>query len=81
MTCRELTDFLIDYFEGDLAAGTRTEFDAHLAECPNCVTYLRNYETTIRLGRAVCKQDHDAVADDVPEEVVQAILAARLRGS
>jgi hypothetical protein len=45
------------------------------------VTYLRNYEATIRLGKAACKQDHDAVADDVPEEMVQAILAARVRGS
>ena len=81
MTCRELTDFLGDYLDGDLAAATRAEFDAHLNVCPNCVTYLRNYETAIRLGKAVCKTEHDAVADDVPEELVQAILAARSRGS
>jgi hypothetical protein len=35
-----------------------------------------NYEQTIKLGKDVCAEDHDAVADDVPEELVQAILRA-----
>jgi anti-sigma factor RsiW len=81
MTCREFTEFLIDYVENDLAAGERTTFDDHLKGCPDCVTYLRGYEQTIRLGKTVCKEDHDAVDDAVPEELVQAILAARTRRS
>ena len=80
MTCRELTDFLIDYVEGELTLEERTRFDDHLRVCSDCVTYLRGYEQTIRLGKAVCKEDHDAVDDAVPEELVQAILAARMRG-
>ncbi len=81
MTCRECTEFLLDYVENDLPAAERARFEAHLAVCPDCVTYLRGYEQTIRLGQAVCREDHDAVADEVPEELVQAILAARTRGS
>ena len=81
MTCRELTEFLIDYVDGGLAPAERVAFDEHLARCADCVTYLRNYETTIRLGKELCTDEHDAVADDVPEELVQAILAARSRGS
>jgi anti-sigma factor RsiW len=81
MTCREFTDFLIDYVDGGLAPLERTTFDGHLAECPDCVTYLRNYEETIRLGKEVCKEEHDAVEDEVPEELVQAILAAKTRGT
>jgi anti-sigma factor RsiW len=81
MTCRELTDFLIDYVDGGLAARERASFDGHLAECPDCVTYLSNYEETIRLGQDVCKEEHDAIADEVPEELVRAILAAKCRGS
>lgn len=77
MTCREFTDFLSDYLDGDLALGERSRFDEHLGACPDCVGYLRGYEETIRLGKAVCRDDHDAVADEVPEELVQAILAAR----
>jgi anti-sigma factor RsiW len=79
MTCREFTDFLIDYVDGDLTAAERAAFDEHLGECPDCVTYLRNYVETIRLGKAVCTEEHDAVEDEVPEELVAAILAARGR--
>jgi anti-sigma factor RsiW len=79
MTCRELTDFLGDYVDGDLPAAERTRFEEHLDLCPDCRTYLRNYVDTIRLGKAACAEDHDAVGDEVPEELVQAILAARTR--
>jgi anti-sigma factor RsiW len=81
MTCRDLIDFLDEYVEGDLAPDERARFDAHLFECPDCVAYLHAYREAIRLGRAVCTEDHDAVDDRVPEELVQAILAARRRGS
>jgi len=79
MTCRALTDFIMDYLEHELAAPERAEFERHLAGCPDCTAYLRAYEETIRLGKAVCRDDHDAVDDDVPEELVQAILAATRR--
>jgi anti-sigma factor RsiW len=81
MTCRELTDFIVDYVEGGLPTRERAEFDGHLAACADCATYLRNYEETIRLGKDVCREEHDAVTDEVPEELVQAILAAKRRGS
>jgi anti-sigma factor RsiW len=81
VTCRALTDFLVDYLDGTLGADERARFDAHLAECPNCVAYLHAYRETIRLGRAVCREEHDAVGDAVPEELVASILAARRRGS
>jgi anti-sigma factor RsiW len=80
MTCREFTDFLADYLDGDLALAERSRFDEHLAECPDCLVYLRGYEQTVRLGKALCRDDHDAVDDAVPEELVRAILAARTRG-
>jgi predicted anti-sigma-YlaC factor YlaD len=76
MTCRELIDFLSDYLDNDLALPERARFDEHLAACPECVLYLRGYAETIRLGKAVCRDDHDA-ADEAPEALVQAILAAR----
>ena len=81
MTCRELTDFLYDYLDGNLAPAERARFEAHLGECPDCVTYLRSYRETVRLGKAVCQADHDAIDDEVPEELVEAILAARKRGA
>ena len=75
MTCREVSDFLGAYLAGELAAAERTRFDDHLAECPDCRTYLRQYEATRELCRGAL--DADALEAGVPEELVQAILAAR----
>jgi len=47
MTCREFVDFLLGYLCGELSARERAEFQRHLAECPDCFTYLRSYQETI----------------------------------
>ncbi len=78
MTCRELVEFLADYLAGDLPAEVRRVFETHLGECPECVTYLRSYADTVRLARASAETD-DAVAAEVPERLVRAVLAARRR--
>jgi anti-sigma factor RsiW len=78
LTCRELIEFLADYVEGELSADERARFDAHLAVCPHCVDYLHGYRESIRLGRAAFADATD-VPDEVPEELVDAILAARKR--
>jgi anti-sigma factor RsiW len=76
VTCREFLDFLADYLAGEVPPESRARFDAHLAACPPCVTYLRTYEQTIALGKAACADD-GGVPADVPEELVRAVLAAR----
>lgn len=40
MTCRELTDFLVDHVEGKLPTDVAAEFEDHLAECASCRAYL-----------------------------------------
>jgi len=80
MTCREFTDFLIDYFSRTLSTSEQTEFERHLASCPDCVAYLKSYEETIKLGKAACDDADTAVPTEVPEGLVQAILASRRRG-
>lgn len=77
ISCKELVDFLGDYYEGDLATPTRTEFDRHLAACPSCVHYVESYKATIEMSRAALCQGSSALPPDVPEELVKAILAAR----
>ena len=79
MTCREFVDFLMDYLEGALPATQRATFQEHMGECPSCVTYLETYEETVRLGREVCRDLEGPVPEDVPEQLVRAILAARER--
>lgn len=79
MTCRDLVDFLDDYVSDELSADERTRFDGHLAECPACATYLKSYREAIKLGKAVLRASDDSVPGDVPEQLVQAILASRKR--
>ena len=77
MTCRELVDFLADYVADELPGSERPLFDAHLAGCPECVSYLDGYRATIRLGKGAFARPGDPVPATVPEKLVQAILAAR----
>jgi anti-sigma factor RsiW len=78
MTCKEFSEFIVDYRSGGLPPAVRAEFETHLAECADCARYLKTYEDTIRLARgAFGAADDDPVPADVPEELVQAILAAR----
>jgi anti-sigma factor RsiW len=52
MPCRELVELITDYVEDRLSAIDRARFEAHLAECEACRTYLDQFRQTIRvLGR------------------------------
>jgi anti-sigma factor RsiW len=77
MTCREVIEFLAEYLAGELPPEQHKVFTEHLDACPECVAYLESYEETVRLGKAALSEPEDPVSDDVPEELVQAILAAR----
>jgi anti-sigma factor RsiW len=81
MTCRTFIEFLMEYLDGELPPEERAVFDEHLAECPWCVAYLQNYRQTIRLEREALADDRAPVPGDAPEELVQAILAARPRAA
>jgi anti-sigma factor RsiW len=75
VTCRDFADFLLDYVEGELPANTRRRFDEHVAVCADCVHYLQHYTATVKAGRLAMADD---LPTDVPDELVAAILKARL---
>ena len=77
MTCRELADFLMSYLDGELPAKQHTVFEGHIDLCPGCKNYLDSYKETIDLGKSICQDPEGPVPHNVPEELVQAILAAR----
>jgi len=74
MTCQEIVEFLMAYLDGELEQETRSTFEKHVGLCPPCEDYLRSYQEAIRLGK-VCEAEDAPV--DVPDRLVQAILAAR----
>jgi anti-sigma factor RsiW len=79
LTCRELVEFLAEYLEGRLREAERARFDRHLATCPSCVSYARSYQDSVRLGKSAFSCPDERVPDDVPEDLVRAILDARER--
>lgn len=79
MTCREFTDFIGDYLAGDLTPQVVALFERHLSRCRDCHTYLAQYRATVEAGRQAFDDESASVPADVPEELIQAILAARRR--
>ena len=77
MTCRECSDFLSDYLDGEMEAAVRAAFDLHLSRCPNCVIYVHQFAATIRAGRLAFSDDDAGGECPLPEELIRAILEAR----
>lgn len=72
---------MLDYLSGTLPDEVRLAFDDHLTVCPNCVTFLDHYQNTIAVGKVAFDVDPDQnLPATVPDDLVNAILAARLHG-
>ena len=71
LPCTEIIGFLADYLDGELTPERKSEFDRHLAVCPSCVAYLETYRETIRMAKAA----EELPVDEVPEDLIKAILA------
>lgn len=78
MTCREVSEFLLEFVAGELPPPLVAEFESHLFACANCQEFLNQYRETIALGRAASAPDD---VTDPPTELVDAILQtlARIR--
>ncbi len=81
LTCRDFIDVIMAWLDGELEPATRKRFDEHLTACVDCAHYLRSYQMTVALGKSVCgpRDPSGPVREDVPEELVQAVLATRKR--
>jgi len=77
MTCEVLEDFVVDYVDGSLPSRQRRKFNLHLGACGSCRRFIENYRKTIALNKAVLNDLPEPDAGEMPEALVQAILAAR----
>ena len=76
ITCQQCVDFLLDYVDGLMQDAQRFRFESHIAFCPECETFLRNYREAMRLTQGLARDDRAEAIEDVPEALVQAILNA-----
>ena len=69
MPCRELVELITDYLENRLSTRDRTRFEAHLADCEACRTYLEQFRHTVRaLGRL----PEESLSSDATETLIAA---------
>lgn len=66
MDCNELVEVITGYLEGALSENDRARFDAHLAECPYCVTYVEQMRATL------------GALGEIPVETISDTARARL---
>jgi len=77
ITCREFIEFIWRYLSGEVSDEERLEFEFHLAQCASCVAYMKTYQETIALSKMAMAEEADEVPEEVPDELVAAVLASR----
>ena len=77
ITCKEFEDFILDYLDDELPALQRSRFERHIRLCRECKQYLQAYQRTLEVSRAVFPLADSPVPNDVPEDLIKAILKAR----
>jgi anti-sigma factor RsiW len=79
MTCQQVAEFLADYLDRSLPWQQRAAFRLHLLLCRDCRRYLDSYQKTRGLIGSLRESTSPQREGPVPEELVQAILASRVR--
>jgi anti-sigma factor RsiW len=55
LPCQKVVELVNEYLGDTLSADDRQAFDAHLATCPPCTTYLEQMRTVVNLARSLGK--------------------------
>jgi anti-sigma factor RsiW len=74
ISCEEFEGFILAYLDDELPQRQRTIFELHIRLCRECHDYLAAYRRTTELSRAVMLSPSDRVADDVPQDLIEAVL-------
>jgi anti-sigma factor RsiW len=46
-TCKQISALIVDYVSNRLNPTVKREFEQHLSICPDCVSFVETYRTTI----------------------------------
>ena len=77
ITCAEFESFILDYLDDELPRRQRFVFDMHILACRKCREYLVAYQRAVDVARATFADDAESPDLEIPEDLVEAILAAR----
>lgn len=79
ITCKQFIRTLADYLAGELDSAGQGRSELHLSVCAECVSYLKNYEITIRLEADALREGKNDDTNGLPPALTSVILAARRR--
>jgi len=74
MPCQELVEVVTDYLEGRLSPVDHARFEAHIADCEYCETYLEQMRQTIR---TLARIPEESLSDDARETLLEAFRTWR----
>ncbi len=77
ITCEQFEDFILAYLEDELPKRQKIVFDLHLKMCRECREYLSAYRASMELAKDALTADKDGPPEEVPDDLVKAVLAAR----
>ncbi|MDQ6670385.1 MAG: zf-HC2 domain-containing protein [Chloroflexota bacterium] len=69
LPCQELVELVTDYLEGRLPPPEQLRFEAHLAGCRGCRTYLEQMRQTLR---ALGKLSEESIEAEAKERLLAA---------
>ena len=75
ISCESFDSFIVDYIDDNLTCDQKLVFLQHLNECPPCKIYLKNYEYRIQISKSIFTTETEKL--DIPEQLIEAILAAK----
>ena len=56
ITCKEVVELVTDYLEQALLPEVQATFEAHVADCPGCDTYIAQVQKTIAMLRKLTEE-------------------------
>ena len=68
LTCRQMTEIIIDYLEGRMLLRDRARFQLHLGMCKHCRRYLKQMKLSVDVLGAM-------QPEPVPDDVMDFLLA------
>jgi anti-sigma factor RsiW len=68
LTCKQITELVTDYAEGQLGLMARLRFWMHISMCSNCKTYVRQLKAT---AKALGKLPEPRIPQEMQDELMR----------
>ena len=61
-SCKDVVDLLSDYIDGECPTEDRALIEGHLADCPECITFVNTFRKSISMAKNLTYPD---IPDDL----------------